>query len=493
MNMSSKHIPNRILFGLKVKQLRQAKGFSFLELAQQTGLSISYLNEIEKGKKFPKSDKLNSLSLALGQTPEKLVTFGAEDGLDTIIELLDSNFLNELPLDLFGIDLSKVVEIIARAPTRVGAFISTLLELSRNYALRQEHFYFAALRSYLEMHQNYFEEIEYAVDQFIEEYNIPKLRPISDKLLAEILSESYDYNIDYKGLDQYEKLNNLYYYLFLPKSNQLLLKGSLNSMQRSFSFGKEIAFKFLQLKERAYTSSIAQGKVFEEVLNHSKAIYFSVALHLPRDPFIISLNDIFSQKSWNPDHFSKIMDQYKVTPEMFYHRMTNILPRYFGLKDIFFMRFVYLPEEGTLKVDRELHLNKKHQPHGNNLSEHYCRRWIAVSSILNDQDKNHSMMHAEIARYQENKESYICLTYSRLNYPKPGSKVSLTLGILLDQKLPEKIAFASSEKLIQKQVHTTCERCPISDCKERAAPPIQREKKKKAQEIEGLLESLLNQ
>jgi predicted transcriptional regulator len=71
--------------------------------------------------------------------------------------------------------------------------------------------------------------------------------------------------------------------------------------------------------------------------------------------------------------------------------------------------------------------------------------------------------------------------------------VSLTLGILLDQKLPEKIAFASSEKLIQKQVHTTCERCPISDCKERAAPPIQREKKKKAQEIDGLLESLLNQ
>ena len=209
--MNNKHIPNRILFGLKVKQLRQALGYSFLELSNQTGLSVSYLNEIEKGKKFPKADKLQSLASALGQSPERLVTFNTEDGLDTIIELLDSNFLNELPLDLFGIDLSKVVEIIAQAPTRVGALISTLLELSRNYAVRQENFYFAALRSFLEMHQNYFEEIELAAEQFIIAFDVPNKRPISDKLLADILSESFDYNIDYKGLDKHENLNHLYY------------------------------------------------------------------------------------------------------------------------------------------------------------------------------------------------------------------------------------------------------------------------------------------
>ena len=490
--MSNKNIPNRILFGLKVKQLRQAMGFSFLELSQKTGLSVSYLNEIEKGKKFPKSDKLNSLSLALGQSPDKLVTFGEDDGLDTIIQLLESNFLNELPLDLFGIELSKVVEIIAQAPIRVGAFISTLLELSRNYALRQENFYFAALRSYLEMHQNYFQDIEYSVDQFIDKFKIPSHRPISEKILGNILGQTYDYHIDYKGLDKYEKLQSLYYYLFIPKSNQLLLNGSLNSIQRSFSFGKELAFNFLRLKERAYTSSISQGKVFEEVLNHSKAIYFSVALHLPREPFILSLNEIFSQNSLNPEYFSNLMDQFQVTPEMFFHRMTNILPQFFGLKDLFFMRFVCQKEEDSLKVDRELHLNKKHQPHGNNLSEHYCRRWIAVSSILNEQKQSHSMMHVEIAHFQENRESYLCLTHSRINYPKKGSKVSLTLGMLLDQKLLKKIAFASNQNLIQKQVHTTCERCPISDCKERAAPPVQREKKKKALEIDALLKSLLN-
>ena len=64
-------------------------------------------------------------------------------------ELLQSNFLNVLPLDLFGIELSKVVEIIANAPVRVGAFISTLLELSRNYALKEENMVIYLFRKYL--------------------------------------------------------------------------------------------------------------------------------------------------------------------------------------------------------------------------------------------------------------------------------------------------------------------------------------------------------
>ncbi|MCH9024924.1 MAG: hypothetical protein IH931_06280, partial [candidate division Zixibacteria bacterium] len=54
----------------------------------------------------------------------ELISLELADGLAPVGDLLKSNFLNELPLDLFGIELSKVVEIIANAPIRVGAFIS---------------------------------------------------------------------------------------------------------------------------------------------------------------------------------------------------------------------------------------------------------------------------------------------------------------------------------------------------------------------------------
>ena len=40
----------RLIFGLKLKQIRTEKNLSLFGLAKLSGLSKSYLNEIEKGK-----------------------------------------------------------------------------------------------------------------------------------------------------------------------------------------------------------------------------------------------------------------------------------------------------------------------------------------------------------------------------------------------------------------------------------------------------------
>jgi transcriptional regulator with XRE-family HTH domain len=168
--MGTKSQNAKIIFGLKVKQLRQGKGLSFSDLAKAANMSVSYLNEIEKGKKYPKADKINALAGVLGVSFDELTSPELDKSMAPVSELLKSNFLNELPLDLFGIELAKVVEIIANAPAKVGAFISTLLELSRNYALKEENFYFGALRSFLELHNNYFQEIEDKVSHFTSLY-----------------------------------------------------------------------------------------------------------------------------------------------------------------------------------------------------------------------------------------------------------------------------------------------------------------------------------
>jgi transcriptional regulator with XRE-family HTH domain len=47
----------QVNFGLKLKQARTNKDLS-IYLAKITELSKSYLNEIEKGKKYPKTDKI---------------------------------------------------------------------------------------------------------------------------------------------------------------------------------------------------------------------------------------------------------------------------------------------------------------------------------------------------------------------------------------------------------------------------------------------------
>ena len=64
----------KIIFGLKLKQIRQDKGLSLSELAALSSMSISYLNEIESGKKYPKTDKIASLSDALDVSYDSLVS-----------------------------------------------------------------------------------------------------------------------------------------------------------------------------------------------------------------------------------------------------------------------------------------------------------------------------------------------------------------------------------------------------------------------------------
>lgn len=495
--MSTKAQNERILFGLKVKQLRQHLNLSFADLSEKAGMSVSYLNEIEKGKKYPKGEKIQTLAKALNVAPQDLTSFDVDESLAPVHDLLQSNFLNELPLERFGIDLAKVVEIIAGAPSRVGAFISTLLELSRNYALRQEHFYFSALRSYLELNNNYFDGLEKAADQFMLEFQIPAKRPLTGEKLRNVLEEKYDYIIHNNGLDRYPELQHLRS-LFIPKRKELLLSSKLSPIQRTFEYGKELAFQFLNIKERAYTSSILRGRTFEEVLNHSQAIYFSVALHLPLKAIVQDMELFFQRKTWDGNAFQDIMRKYDATPEMFYHRLTNLLPGFFGIRKLFFLRFVHDPTQNSFDVDKELHLNHKHHPHGNGIYEHYCRRWVSIDLLqelaqLKSVGKpSELLIRPQISHYLNTSDKYLCITVARPSYPSPNKNVSVTIGLLIDDELRSKVQFLNDPSIPSREVHTTCERCPIENCVERAAEPSIVQKKQQFQQIQERLNKLLS-
>ena len=477
--MSTKTQNSKIIFGLKVKQLRAAKRLSFKDLAAHTGISVSYLNEIEKGKKFPKPDKINSLADALGTSAEQLSSTELRGNLAPLSDLLQSNFLNELPLDLFGIELSKVVEIIANSPTRVGAFISTLVDLSRNYALREENFFFGALRSFLEMHNNYFEDIEQEVMTFVKHCatkhsnnkTLTSLPSVDD--LADILKKEYGYEIVENGMEGYPEINHIRS-IYIPKKKKLLLNSRLNDQQKAFQFGKELGFNYLNLKERANTANLIRVRNFEEALNHFKAGYFSAALLINKEAFITDLRYIFGKPQWDNNDFIKLAEKYRSSPEMLFQRMTNVLPSVFGLKKLFLIRFRHDLDKGTFNVDRELHLNRQHQPHSNGLFEHYCRRWISIS-MLNQLEPNTeiptTITGIQRSKYHGTNDEYLCFSLSRSAYPTPRQNVSVTVGILIDDDLRQTIRFWNDPSIPTLIVNNTCERCPIEDCSKRAAEP----------------------
>ena len=467
----------------------------FTEFSKATGMSVSYLNEIEKGKKFPKADKVALIAHALGVEVAELTSLDLGSDLSPVAELLKSNFLHEMPLELFDIELSKVVEIIANAPVKVGAFISTLVDISRNYSLAEENFYFGVLRSFLEMHNNYFEDIEKAAILFYEKNKLPTEGHVTVGQLSRILERKFGYTIVENGLAEYPELSGIRS-VFLPKSKRLLLNQKLTGMQKAFQFGKELGFNHLGLKARANTAKLLRVHSFEEVLNHFKAGYFSAALLLRRENFAADLRSFFALPHWDGEFILNLLRKYQASPEMLFQRMSNLLPEYFGLENLFLLRFVHSPVSGRFKLNRELHLNRRHRPHGNALAEHYCRRWLSIS-LLGDLAKMQSngtyagaLVGVQKSRFHGTDDEYLTFTIAKPGHPSSGRNVSTTVGILMDENLRRQVKFLDDPAIAGREVHTLCERCPISDCGVRAADATVLEKREMMKRVEKVLGKL---
>jgi len=128
----------KLIFGLKLKQIRTESNLSLFGLSKLTGLSKSYLNEIEKGKKYPKTDKIIVLSEKLDIPYDDLVSLKLDKKLAPIGEILQSKILKEIPLELFGIQESNLIDIIANAPDKVNAFITTIIAVAKHYNFNRE-------------------------------------------------------------------------------------------------------------------------------------------------------------------------------------------------------------------------------------------------------------------------------------------------------------------------------------------------------------------
>lgn len=487
----------RIVLGLKVRQFRQEKGWNFEELSKRSGISVSYLNEIEKGKKYPQPENLAKLAGALDIAPEFLTSAELTKQFAPLGDLLQSNFLNELPLELFGIEMQQVVEIIARAPDRVNAFISALLEIARNYSLREENFYFAALRAYQELHMNYFEDIEAAADHFVRRHQLPENGGVPADLLADLLKSEFDYKIDAEGLSKYPELQSLRS-VYNPRKRRLLLNHKLSEKQRAFQLAKELGFNVLGLRERPLASNLLRVNSFEEALNNYKAAYFAVSVLVNRQAFVRDLRSFFQQSQWNPQVLMNMMGKFQASPEVLFQRF-NVLSREFDLHKVFFLRFIHDLDRDGFDIDKELHLNRRHQPHATGLNEHYCRRWVSLSLLKdlqrhqkNTGDHNQMLAGVQRVRFIDSEEEYLCFAVAKPGYPTINRNVSVSLGILLDEQAKETIRFWNDPAIPRIDVNITCQRCLMPACEQRAAEPVVIQKQQERRAMQDILKKIVS-
>lgn len=488
MSINQEHV--KLIFGIKLKEIRKAKGISLSDLAKKTKISHSYLNEIEKGKKYPKSDKILALANALEVEYDELVSLKLSNKLQPLAILLQSNFLTEIPFDFFGVEPSSLLALMADAPTKLSAFINAIINIGRNYNMSVENFHHAAMRSYQEMHNNYFEEIEIAADQFIAKYK-PQ---IEEKGLDGIITK--DFGISIKPFDNkdYPTLSNMRS-IYKAKSKELLVHQKISESQRNYTIAKELGFQFMQLEPRAVSSQSIDSQNFDQILNSFKASYFAGAILIRREELKKDISKLFEQRVWSNDSFEALLTKYNCTPETFFYRLSSILAKYFGIDTLFYMRFE--SERGSNKywLTKEMHLARRLGPQ-EKVDEHYCRRWVSIDILDNLAFKQSidtyvkPLIDCQISTMKENGSTYFVMSIARPLNIQTGKNVSVNLGFELTPEIKKKIGFIADDKITRMVVNQTCERCSIFDCQERRTAPVVLQAQRQKKEIKKILNSL---
>lgn len=489
----------RFLLALKLKNLRFKKGYSLKHLSTLSGVSSSYLNEIEKGKKLPKMEKLSLLAKSLEVEVDDLVSTKIETKLGPLFNFIESEFFSEFPMEVFGINKYEFYDLMFQHPEKFSSFILALTGISKNFDVKIKNLQVAALRSLQERNKNYFPDLEEEGERFRREYDLMPEQRMSSKILREILEKKFGYLIDENALTENKTLKNIRSAFISGTKKVLLINNNLLPPQKTFVFGKELGHLVLNHVRDDSVDSYNLGNSFKNHLDDFRASYFSGVLIMGKEFLTKKLETLFSKDKFNVDEFIKIMKSSGANSEVFFNRMTQVLPAIFGIDQIFFLRIKNNSTHDKLKkydITKELHLTKLHSPHGIGLNEHYCRRWITIIALgeLEDQLKKGKYLRPIIGVQKsimfESGEEYFVVTMarpSRLNKEK-GTNSCITLGILMDENFKKKVKFWNDINIPKKVVSQTCERCEKMDCDDRAvAPIIPLEKREKEEQKLALL------
>ncbi len=469
MNISTDN--PRFVLGLKLRRLRKQRQLTLSSLADKTGMAISYLSEIEKGKKYPKPEKLMVMAEALEISFDELVSLKVSDDLVSLKSALGSPFLREFPFELFGFDVEDVFSLFSGDPKRAGALMRALVDVAQSHDLDFESFLLAALRAYQQMHHNHFPDLESAAASFRAETKLKPGKPITPQPLADSLNERFGYVLDFEALGSNQELSG-FRSVFQPRKRPtLFINPSLLPSQQAFVLAREVGYAVLGLKERALTSSWLQVESFDQVLNNFQASYFSGALLLDAETVIDDISKIFAAATWQPKLLRQAMQRFSATPETYFTRLTQVVPKAFNLEQSYFVR-MSTGLAGFARVTKLLNMSPLSLTQGLGLQEHHCRRWPSFQLLASTPPVATPQLQAQRCHFFEPDLDFLTLSASRPFALDASRQSSVTIGWLLNAATRRAIRFAEDPAIIQSEVGFTCERCTLTEkqCEQRVAP-----------------------
>ena len=469
----------RLILGVKLRALRQGQGLGLKAVAKKAGLSVSYLSEIEQGKKYPRAEKLVDLAFALGVAYDDLVSLRVDRGLDAVKDAIESPFLKAFPFDLFGVEPEAVVNMLAGMADRGEALVRALTDLGRAYDGRVEDVLMAALRAYQQMHANRFPDLEAAAERVRTRLRLGPSPTAAG--LRSALEEDAGVTIDTETLPASAELSSLRSVLVPGERPTLYVNGRLLDEQLAFVYARELGFRELGAAHRPLTSSWIQVDRFEQVLDNFRGSYVAGALLLPAAVVDAALVRLADAETWDAGGLVDFMRRTRSTPETLFTRLTQRVPEALGLDELFFLRFHRPAGRDDLALTKSFNLSRVPVPHGVADDEHYCRRWPS-SVALRELDRREAraagrgetdgglVVAAQRQHFLAENAEFFVVSVARPLSLQPGTHSAVSLGILRTRATRRRIRFWDDPALPEVDVSLTCERCPLTDCRVRAAP-----------------------
>jgi len=468
----------RLVLGLKLRARRESRGWTLAELARRAKMSVSYLSEVEQGKKSPKPGKLLALARALGVAYDEIVSPRVEGELEALSAFASSEFVREFPFELFGVVSADVVRLLSGDPERSGALLRAFGEVVRRHDLGVEQFLFAALRAYQTLRENSFPEAEEAAERFRTRLGLEPGARVDGDALRDLLVERHGYRIEDERLEREPELAGLRSAWAPGPPPVLHLNGRLGERQRAFAYARELGFLELGVADRPATSSWIRAETFDQVLANLLASNFAGAVLMPHAEVAADIEDFFAAPRLEPERLFAMLDRFGATPEMLAYRIGQVAPTALGMKELFFARFHRAEGETGPRLTKVINLSDVAVPFDVAPSEHVCRRWPGVRLLEEPGEGPEPTLErprvaAALGRFQLEPSEFLQIAMARRLRLAPDTVASVSLGFRVDDNLRRRVGFLDDPAIARLDVDLTCERCPIprTACAERVAPP----------------------
>lgn len=467
--------------GQRLRELRHDRGHSQADFARRLGISGSYLNLIEKGRRAVQLPLLwKALGLLQVEPEPFLKSLGEQPVERSLAQLLDEPLLRSLNLDrhdlatisaepmavttvttLFNLykntrsQLDKLQQVLSRREAdekarasleRHGQVVEPAFQL--DYSPLDE------VVDFLQEHRNYFPDLEDASAAVRRRARLGR-RVLSDALVRVLVEQL---GVEVTDLPPGSSSVVRYYD---PVAGRLALSAELPEARRKFDLAHVIGLRLIEerrLAETASKSFVARHPETPRLIKIHLANYFAGALLLPYD-------DVFREAQRVRYDVEGLAGLFEMSYEAVAHRLTNLAdPKRRGVP----MHF--------LRVDVGGNISKRYSSTGLQFPVGLgsCSKWAVHTAFLTPSaiSKQFSLMPEGSA--------YFC--FAKVNAtPVHGSLVKGTvysIGLGTHAEDAHHVSYADDlprwaperASRIAVPVGITCRFCERVDCSQRAAP-----------------------